>query len=333
MTGISWSNEIATERHLDAIRDLFFLTHGYRRPLAFDRWKLFSTDFGRCPSIVAMQGDRCVGLYTVLPTPLSLDGIGVSGAQSVDTMTHPDFRGRGMFLSLARSCYEEAASDIAVMYGLPNQNSYPGFIKHLGWTHLDDITRWVRPLALPQRLPRIAAALADPLIRGVAGLGRVTGSARTTADADMPIAETAIRPAARCFVEKSSRWLAWRYAVGAGSTFHRLTIGPPEKPDGLIIFEELPSTEDGFGHSSRIMEWLGRTADAKAALLRQFVRTAAQRGHRSISYNTNDRQARPILRRNLFFERGQFPLITRVSDPGIRALAKGDVIIHGGDMD
>ncbi|MEA2754284.1 MAG: hypothetical protein QOJ54_573 [Aliidongia sp.] len=268
VTGISWVNEIATERHLAAIRDLFCLTHGYRRPQAFDRWKLFSTDFGRCPSIVAMQGDRCVGLYTVLPTPLILDGVRVSGAQSVDTMTHPDFRGRGMFLSLARSCYEEAASDIALMYGLPNQNSYPGFIKHLGWTHLDDITRWVRPLAVPQRLPRIVASLADPLISGVAGLGPVTCSVGAMAGADVPAVEASIRPAARCFVEKSARWLAWRYAADAGSAFHRLTIGPPEAPDGLIVFEELPANDGGTAHSARIMEWLGRTADAKAAVLR-----------------------------------------------------------------
>jgi hypothetical protein len=60
---------------------------------------------------------------------------------------------------------------------------------------------------------------------------------------------------------------------------------------------------------------------------------AARRGYRSISYSTNDPQARPLLRRNLFFERGQFPLITRAPDPGIRTLAKGDMIIQGGDMD
>jgi hypothetical protein len=332
VSDLSWRNEVATERHFEAIRELFFLTHGYRRAPAFDRWKLFSTDFGRCPSIVAMQGDRCVGLYTVLPTPLILDGVGISGAQSVDTMTHPDFRGRGMFLSLARSCYEEAANDIALMYGLPNENSYPGFIKHLGWTHLDDITRWVRPLAVPRRLPRLVAALADPLIMAVSGLGQVTGSI----GADMPApGVSTIHPAARCFVEKSPRWLAWRYAADAGSGFHRLTIGPPEAPDGLIIFEEPPSDDGDSRHSARILEWLGRTAEAKENVLRQFVRAQARRGCRAISYVTNDPGSRSILRRNLFFERGRFPLIARTLNPAANAvvLTKGDMIVQGGDMD
>ncbi|MGB8839787.1 MAG: GNAT family N-acetyltransferase [Aliidongia sp.] len=332
---MSWRNEVATERHFEAIRDLFFLTHGYRRPVSFDRWKLFSTDFGRCPLIVAMQGDRCVGLYTVLPTPLILDGVGISGAQSVDTMTHPDFRGRGMFLSLARSCYEEAANDIAVMYGLPNENSYPGFIKHLGWMHLDDITRWVRPLAVPRRLPRLVAALADPLIKAVTGLGEVTGSIGATAVADMPSLSAAIRPAARCFVEKSARWLTWRYAADAGSAFRRLTIGQCETPDGLIVFEELPADDGDSRHSTRIMEWLGRTAEAKETILRQFVRAQARRGCRSISYVTNDPRSRSTLRRNLFFERGRFPLIAKALNAAATGtiLAPGDMIIQGGDMD
>ncbi|MGB8842238.1 MAG: hypothetical protein WCC64_14355 [Aliidongia sp.] len=81
------------------------------------------------------------------------------------------------------------------------------------------------------------------------------------------------RPVTRCFVEKSARWPAWRYAADAGGGSHRLTIGPPEAPDGLIIFEELPSDDDDSRHSARIMEWLGRTVEAKGTVLRQFVRT------------------------------------------------------------
>ncbi len=94
-----------------------------------------------------MDGDRAAGFYTAWPVRLRLGKETVLGAQSMDTMTHPDYRGRGLFIKLAQACYDLAASKgYEVFYGFPNQNSYSGFIRRLNWDHTGDITHWLRPI-------------------------------------------------------------------------------------------------------------------------------------------------------------------------------------------
>lgn len=64
-------------------------------------------------------------------------------AQSGDTMTHSAHRKKGLFVILARLTYKECLkNNISIIYGFPNENSYPGFIKHLDWKQLDTIIRY-----------------------------------------------------------------------------------------------------------------------------------------------------------------------------------------------
>ncbi len=58
------------------------------------------------------------------------------GAQSVDTMTHPEYQGRGIYTSLAKESYTYAASQgIELLYRFPNEQSRPLALK-LGWSDL-----------------------------------------------------------------------------------------------------------------------------------------------------------------------------------------------------
>ncbi len=78
--------------------------------------------------------------YGVFPLKLSIDGKVYLGSQSGDTMTHPNHRGKGLFVKLARHTYELAqAEGIECVFGFPNPASYPGFIKNLGWAKAYDM--------------------------------------------------------------------------------------------------------------------------------------------------------------------------------------------------
>jgi hypothetical protein len=82
-----------------------------------------------------------VGFYGVLPVIASYQGKEVLIAQSADTITHPDYRKLGLFKNLAEKTYDLCAKNsIDFLFGVPNFNSYPGFIKHLGW---QDIGRFI----------------------------------------------------------------------------------------------------------------------------------------------------------------------------------------------
>jgi hypothetical protein len=81
--------------------------------------------------------------YGVFPHLMKLGERIFLAAQSGDTMTHPHHRKKGLFTTLALLTYEECKNKkIELVYGFPNENSYPGFIKHLQWKEKDTITRY-----------------------------------------------------------------------------------------------------------------------------------------------------------------------------------------------
>jgi Acetyltransferase (GNAT) domain len=79
-----------------------------------------------------------VAYYGVIPCFFRLNGKKVIAAQSTDTMTHPHHRKKGLFQNLALKTYALAAEqNIKFVFGFPNQDSFPGFMK-LNWQFLPD---------------------------------------------------------------------------------------------------------------------------------------------------------------------------------------------------
>ena len=75
-----------------------------------------------------------IGFYGVLPIEAIHFGEKIIIAQSADTITHPKYRKQGIFKILAKKTYSLCQkSSIQFLFGIPNYNSFHGFIKHLGW--------------------------------------------------------------------------------------------------------------------------------------------------------------------------------------------------------
>lgn len=69
------------------------------------------------------------------------------GCQSLDTITDVDYRGKGLFIKLAKDVYQKASdNDVALVYGFPNGNSIHGFEKKLEWKVLDPVPFLIKPL-------------------------------------------------------------------------------------------------------------------------------------------------------------------------------------------
>jgi hypothetical protein len=82
--------------------------------------------------------------YGVFKCTLVFDGTTYLAAQSGDTMTHPNHQKRGLFTLLARAVYEECKKQsIALVFGFPNAQSYPGFVHKLNWNFAGNMRRWV----------------------------------------------------------------------------------------------------------------------------------------------------------------------------------------------
>ncbi len=337
-TSPRWQPALARKSHLSAIRALYEVVWEREVSEAFLKWKLFDGPCGSLAS-VAMVGEACVGLYAVIPTPLTLDGTREMGAQSVDTMTHPDYRRQNMSVTLARHCYAEAeARGYRLVYGLPNENSYPMFMTKLGWLKLDDMVRFVRPLAAPSKVPRLFAPLLDAAMSAQARSG--SGSRAVTVT---PITSSSWfhmpppAPAgARCRVDISPDWLAWRYGAEPGGAYEQVLLGNPKAPDAVVIFDLVPDENESAGRPLlRINLLRGITAEDRQEALRAIVRIGAERGARSASLFTSDPETQAQLRRAGFVARDTLPLCYGGFVPGREpvALAKGDMAMEGGDRD
>ena len=91
----------------------------------------------------ALENNIPVAYYGVIPTIVSIAKQKVLAAQSCDTMTHPAHTKKGLFTELAKRTFELAKQKgIHFVFGFPNQNSYPGFIKHLGFIHTETMNRY-----------------------------------------------------------------------------------------------------------------------------------------------------------------------------------------------
>lgn len=121
------------------------------------------------PAYVAFAHDErgpihgAVAMYAAAPVPVRVNGSAASAIQSFDTLTLPEFRGRGLFTTLARTVYEAAGnSGECAVFGFPNANSVPGFTRSLGWTVPGEVELLVRPIGA--RYLRVRAVMRKPTV-------------------------------------------------------------------------------------------------------------------------------------------------------------------------
>jgi hypothetical protein len=106
--------------------------------LSFLRKKYDTIRFGaQWIGYLAMTPDgQPAAFYGIIPCHFKVDNSVLLAAQSADTMTRPSHRKKGLFMTLAKLTYALAkAEKIQFVFGFPNEQSYPGFVK-LGWEFL-----------------------------------------------------------------------------------------------------------------------------------------------------------------------------------------------------
>ncbi len=99
------------------------------------RWLYRDNPDGEVFGFDAFDGDRLAGHYACIPVTIDAFGRNVRGMLSLNTATHPDFQGQGLFTKLAARTYELGSEKgLEAVYGVANANSTPGFVRKLGFT-------------------------------------------------------------------------------------------------------------------------------------------------------------------------------------------------------
>lgn len=95
--------------------------------------------FGVSPVLVAEESDTLIGVRAFMQWRWQLENEILVSYRAVDTATHPDYQGRGIFktLTLKALDYIHEKGDCFV-FNTPNEQSRPGYLK-MGWKEVGKI--------------------------------------------------------------------------------------------------------------------------------------------------------------------------------------------------
>lgn len=200
---------------------------------AFYEWKHEESPFGSSPAWIAESGGRPAGFRVFMRWEFDIDGRRVRAVRAVDTATHPDFRGQGIFSQLTLHAVEEMREEgVGFVFNTPNQNSRPGYLK-MGWVELGRPQVRIRPRLAPASLRRMArrGAPADKWSTPTSA-GEPAGDRFGRDDV---VALLAAQPQGGVRTPKSPELMRWRY--GFEPLHYRVLPGDERRPeDGLVVF-------------------------------------------------------------------------------------------------
>jgi GNAT superfamily N-acetyltransferase len=202
---------------------------------ALFNWKHRDNPFGPSPMWVAEIDGQLAGFRTFLRWEWDR-GSGTSTARAVravDTATHPDFQGRGVFTKLTLGAIDELIADhVDFIFNTPNDQSRPGYLK-MGWQVVGRLPVRIRPRGV-NALVRMAGSRvpADKW-----SLESDTGAAPAEAFSNAAAIESLLAsqpPVSGLRTHRSAPFFRWRY--GLGPLAYRVLLAGSDLVDGFLVF-------------------------------------------------------------------------------------------------
>lgn len=158
------------------------------------------------------EDNQAAGINAFMGSVLIVDGEKHWVAQSNDTAVLPEFRGRHIFTKIITD--EENSHNEEFIFGIPNGNSHPGFLK-MGWTQKCEFTHYIR-IINPIGLLIGTNAVSDALGRFCAsfvGIKQLSDRERIekSLNPDFSDAEIkAINDSVSCAIERTNEYFQWK---------------------------------------------------------------------------------------------------------------------------
>lgn len=109
-------------------------------PEKFLKWRYIDNPMEDILVNTALENNNIIANYSVSPCKICINGNIEKAALSMTTMTHPNFRGRGLFPKLAKGLYERMEENsYKAVIGFPNNNSHLIFVNKLSWRDIYEI--------------------------------------------------------------------------------------------------------------------------------------------------------------------------------------------------
>jgi GNAT superfamily N-acetyltransferase len=198
----------------------------------FFEWKHRQSPFGASPSWVASDGERVVGFRTFMRWEFEYQGRIHHAVRAVDTATHPDYQGRGIFSRLTRAAIDEIRPEgVEFVFNTPNANSRPGYLK-MGWQIVGRLPVSVRVRSVTSSTKMLRARVpADKW----SSESRAGVPALEVLDDDDVITKLldAQPPSPALRTRRTPAFLRWRY--GFDALRYRAFLAGPRVRDGVAI--------------------------------------------------------------------------------------------------
>ena len=241
-----------------------------RRPPEFFTWKHLDNPFGRSLLLVAEHQDRLIGLRAFMRWRFEAGERTLAAVRAVDTATHPEFQGLGVFSRLTRAALEAMDGQVDLVFNTPNGKSGPGYLK-LGWREVGKV-----PVAVRARRPlrlllsgRARSRPAPPVTAAPA--------AEALADDDTLAALLAREPVPRGLATpRTAGYLRWRYGAAPLLGYRAVTEERGGGLAGVALFRVRPR---GRLWETTVAEVLAGGDPATARRLLRRVAAAAPVDH------------------------------------------------------
>lgn len=208
-----------------------------QRSLEHWRWQFERNPYAPPTMIVARRDSDGVlaGSHVIMPIALNTAGARVLAGHTLDLVVHEDFRRQGLFETTARECFEWCLErGMRAVIAFPNAQSYPGFVRTLGWSRILDPQRWDLRTGCRGALGSAAWARSLTWVPDLAW--RMLSRAGRRGDAQWRVEWRSVVPDdhdvlwAECAPEmmvslwKDREYLAWRYDLNPDHTFEYVTL-------------------------------------------------------------------------------------------------------------
>jgi N-acetylglutamate synthase-like GNAT family acetyltransferase len=126
----------ATDQDIPAIVQLLKLSLGESlmpKSETFWNWKHVDNPFGSSPVLVAEENNQLIGVRAFMRWEWKYENKIYKAVRAVDTATHPDHQGKGIFKKLTLQLVDQCRKEgVDFIFNTPNTSSKPGYLK-MGW--------------------------------------------------------------------------------------------------------------------------------------------------------------------------------------------------------
>lgn len=214
------------------------------------RWRYLDNPMKDVLVAVQIEDNRLVANYSASPCLVCIDGKVYKTGLSMTTMTHPDYRGRGLFPQLANELYDHMNSrNYLMVWGFPNPNSHQTFNKYLGWKDI---------FSIPMMQLSLLEFKGDKCI--------------PCCDNDFDLNYPKYKnPQGLICVQKDKPYLRWRYRNNPGNVYQNFIIRTTDKVSSFCVTKFYLDTLD-------LVDFQADNPDEGEYLLRQIISLGINKG-------------------------------------------------------